>query len=83
MANRPRHPDQDIERAIQYAEIHGWRVVISGGHAWGRLFCPANVRGACIVSVWSTPRNAVKHARQIRKRVDRCPHDIESIEEEN
>ncbi len=38
---------------------------MSGGHAWGRLFCPHSAREGCIASVWSTPRNAENHARQI------------------
>ena len=71
---RSRHPDQHIERAIQYAESLGWRVALSNGHAWGRLFCPYASRGGCIVSVWSTPRVAENHARQIRSKVDSCQH---------
>lgn len=70
---RSRHPDQHIERAIQYAEALGWRVALSNGHAWGRLLCPQASRGGCIVSVWSAPRVAEHHARQIRNRVDACP----------
>lgn len=71
---RPRHPDSMIEDAIQYAENLGWKAVISNGHAWGRIFCPQSSRSGCIVSVWSTPRVPYNHARQIRKRVDTCPH---------
>ena len=40
----------------------------------GRLLCPHASRGGCIVSVWSTPRVAENHARQIRSKVDSCPH---------
>ena len=49
--SRWRHPDQHIERAIQYAESLGWRVVSSNGHAWGRLLCPHSTREGCIISV--------------------------------
>ena len=38
--SRSRHPDPDIEDAVRYAETAGWRVRMSKGHAWGRLFCP-------------------------------------------
>jgi hypothetical protein len=66
---RSRHPDQHIERAIQYAEALGWRVALSNGHAWGRLFCPHASRGGCIVSVWSTPaRTAIIPGRATRNR---------------
>jgi len=72
--SRSRHPDQHIERAIQYAESLGWRVVSSNGHAWGRLFCPRSTREGCIISIWSTPRVGENHARHIRNKVDSCPH---------
>lgn len=64
---------------MKYAEGLGWRVTLSNGHAWGRLFCPAAVRGGCIISVWSTPKSADNHARQICSRVDSCPHRAEDV----
>jgi hypothetical protein len=72
--SRPRHPKPSIEKAVQYAEQQGWRVELSNGHAWGRLYCPFSSREGCIVSVWSTPKNPDSHARHIRKYVDACPH---------
>ena len=71
---RSRHPKPAIEKAVRYVEQLGWRVELSGGHAWGRLYCPMSTREGCIVSVWSTPRVPENHARQIRKVVDACPH---------
>lgn len=79
---RPRHADQAIERALQYAEGLGWRVKLTKkGHAWGRLYCPFSSRSGCIVSIWSTPRSADNHARHIRNRVDACPHRSEEDDE--
>ena len=75
---RPRHPDKHIEKAISYAESLGWRVEISEGHAWGRLFCPLSTREGCIVSVWSTPKNPENHARHIGREVDLCNHGHQS-----
>lgn len=77
--SRPRHAKQEIEDAIQYAERHGWRYQASGksSHAWGRLLCPESSRAGCHMSVWSTPRNPMNHARQIRRLVDACQHDLE------
>jgi hypothetical protein len=72
--SRPRHPNKHIEKAVSYAESLGWRVEISGGYAWGRLFCPQATQKGCIVSVWSTPRVPENHARHIRREVDSCPH---------
>jgi hypothetical protein len=71
---RPKHPDKDVEAAVAYAETKGWDYVPSNGHAWGRLFCKHSARGGCILSVWSTPKSTYDHARQIRRRVDVCPH---------
>ena len=73
---RPRHPDKHIERAIQSAERLGWTVEISGGHAWGRLFCPLHSREGCIVVVYSTPRVPENHARHIQREIDLCPHKV-------
>lgn len=79
-----RHPDKHIHAAVKYALSQGWRLELSSGHAWGRLFCPAGTRGACIICVWSTPKSPENHARQIRREVDKCPHGaVERVEEED
>jgi hypothetical protein len=80
--SRPRHPNKHIESAIQYAEAQGWRVQLSNGHAWGRLFCPHSTREGCIISVWSTPRNPENHARHIRREIDLCPHGPDETNQE-
>ena len=73
--SRPRHPDKDIERAVQYAESLDWSVRMSKkGHAWGYLYCPQSTREGCKVGVYSTPRNPGNHARQILREIDLCPH---------
>ena len=74
---RPRHPNKHIEAAVRYAERLGWRVEISQGHAWGHLLCPRQGREGHIVPVWSTPRSPENHARQLRRRIDSCPHGQE------
>ncbi|HVB18472.1 MAG TPA: hypothetical protein VNF04_18220 [Stellaceae bacterium] len=71
---RPVHPDKDVEAAVRFAESKGWRYVHSSGHPWGRLFCPGGLRGACIISVNSTPRSGANHAKRIRRKVAACPH---------
>ncbi|MEX2523715.1 MAG: hypothetical protein WD750_02050 [Gammaproteobacteria bacterium] len=83
---RRRHPNKEIEEALAWAEGRGWRIEMAGGHAWGRLYCPWNDPECrcgefCIVSVWSTPRNPVAHARQIRRVVDHCTGAPSSKEE--
>jgi len=91
---RRRHPNKEIEAALQLAESHGWRVVPGGSHAWGRIYCPAasadcRCGAFCITSVWSTPRNPDTHARFLNRVVTRCvgaasvrdaPPDVEEFE---
>jgi hypothetical protein len=89
--SRQSHPHKDIENALKYAEEHGWRIEVGGGHCWGKIYCPYNdkeCRGGifCISSVWSTPRNPGNHAKQIKRVVDNCtvnknPNDLCEEEE--
>lgn len=72
MGSRPRHPNKDIEAAVQKAEAEGWQVSITNGHAWARLRCPKHDRSGCQISVWSTPRNSVNHARDIIRAINKC-----------
>jgi len=74
-----KHPKKDIQAAIHYAKQRGWLVKVASGkgHAWGKMYCPYNSKECrcgefCIASIWSTPRNTVSHARQIRRVVDNC-----------
>jgi hypothetical protein len=83
MAGRSRHPDKDIEAAVAYAEEQGWTWFKVKGHAWGKLYCPHHDRDGCTIFVWSTPRSAGHHANQIRREVDRCPHQEEEGNDEN
>ncbi len=74
---RSRHPCKEIEAALRYAELHGWRVEQGGSHAWGQIYCPFNSRDCrcgdfCRVSIWSTPRSPENHAKAIRRVVAHC-----------
>jgi hypothetical protein len=89
---RNTHPKPEIESALKYVEQCGWQVDVGGSHAWGRIYCPYNdkeCRGGnfCIASIWSTPKNAGNHAKQIRRVADNCTkhnnaYDDPSTEEE-
>lgn len=76
MSSRPRHPDKDIEAAIQHLETLGWtyRNVGKSSHAWGRMLCPQHDSTGCQVSVWSTPKVPAMHARQLMGHGKRCAH---------
>ncbi|MCA1685921.1 MAG: hypothetical protein LC745_08015 [Planctomycetia bacterium] len=71
---RPRHPNKEIEDAIQLAEGHGWRVVVGGSHVWGILYCPEDSRDGHRFPVYSTPRVPFAHAKDLRRAVNRCRH---------
>ena len=72
---RGRHPKKEIEAALRDAEARGWAVAIAAtAHRWGVMTCPEESRAGCRSSIWSTPRNAGNHARQIRQALNRCPH---------
>ena len=75
--SRRSHPKSEIEAALAYAEQNGWSVDLGGAHAWGKIYCPYNDKECrcgifCITSIWSTPKNAGNHAKQIRRVVDNC-----------
>ncbi len=74
---RKKHSKKEIENALVYAEAQGWRVEVGGSHAWGKIYCPFNDKQChcgdfCVSSIWSTPKNATNHAKQIRRVVDNC-----------
>ena len=74
---RPRHPNKDIEEAVQYAESRGWTFVRQGSHGWGVFHCPRRGRDGCRFTVESTPRVPRNHADRLRKAVDACEHQAE------
>lgn len=72
---RRRHPRGEIEDVLRYAEEQGWEVrPTTSGHRWGVVLCREHTREGCQVSIWSTPRNTGNHARDLRRAMDRCPH---------
>lgn len=76
MARTP-HPKPEIEKALKHAEHEGWLIEVGASHAWGRMYCPYNDDACrcgefCIASIWSTPKSAGNHAKQILRVVDNC-----------
>jgi len=71
-----KHPHKHIQAAIDYALAKGWVWVAPGhsAHCFCRLRCgsPENQHQAHQLSVWSTPRSAENHAKQIKHKVDHC-----------
>ena len=77
---RARHPKKDVEGALVEAEAAGWRITpTSSGHRWDIMDCGEEKRVRCQASIWSTPRNPVDHAKQLRRLIGRCPHGHEAV----
>jgi len=74
---RTRHPKKEVEAALQGLEESGdWSVttVHGKGHRWGVARCRFR-HHECQIGIWSTPRNAGDHAKQIRRAAARCPRE--------
>lgn len=79
MSTRKRHPNKEIEAAIQHAEANGWDVQMAPGHAFAVMRCPQNDAECrcgefCQTSIWSTPKNPEGLARKLRRIVNKCIH---------
>jgi len=80
---RPKHPSKEIEASVSYAEDQGWSWTKVKGHAWGKLQCAYHDREGCTLFVWSTPKSPENHAKQLRRQIDRCPHQEEEKKDED
>lgn len=74
---RKQHPKKEVEAALQHAEANNWTVEVGGAHAWGKMYCPYNdvecrCGEFCITSIWSTPKSAGNHAKQLIRVVNNC-----------
>lgn len=48
--SRPSHAKKEVEQALKHAELQGWRVVVGGGHCWGKMYCPLTTPIAVVQS---------------------------------
>lgn len=71
-----KHPNKHIQAAIDYALACGWILIPAGhsAHCFCRLRCgdPQEKHRDHAMSVWSTPKVPLHHARLIIKNTDRC-----------
>jgi hypothetical protein len=72
MAQKDRHPDKDIRKAIRDARHAGWTVekATGAGHRWGTVSCGHG----CAVALASTPRRPGDIAKRVREAVEHCEH---------
>ncbi|GAB3906201.1 hypothetical protein GCM10029964_102600 [Kibdelosporangium lantanae] len=72
MISSGRHPKKEIAEALRLATGEGLLVERVGrGHRWGEVRCEQCRAHA---TVWSTPRNAGTHAKQIVQFVEEHAH---------
>ncbi len=71
------HSKKQVRDALDEADAADFGIRTSAGHRWGCVEC-----GKCgqTFSVWSTPRNADDHAKQIRRFIKKHSHDDEAGE---
>jgi hypothetical protein len=81
------HPKKDVQYTLKYARDNGFVIEeIHKGYRWGQIRCP--VCGP-IRPIASTPRSPSGHAKDLRRRVDRClaqhgrPDQCEITEEQS
>lgn len=72
-----KHPNKHIKEAIEFALANGWEFVEAGksAHAFCRWRCRYG-HSEHQMSVWSTPKNAENHAKQILRKVQQCQGDM-------
>ena len=70
------HSKKQVRAALDEADAAGFDVhdTSSHGHSWGYIQCTADKQR---MSVWSTPRDADVHAKQIRQFLTRHSHPKE------
>lgn len=68
------HPNKEINKAIEYALEKGWRFEKGGSHCYGFLNCPHTQRGGCCPGVQSTPKSPRDHAKDLIRKINKCPH---------
>ena len=85
---RKRHPNKEIESAIQFAEENDWTIKSAGksAHAFAILRCPHNdlmcrCGRFCQASIWRTPKRPENDAKKIRKAVENCIHQTKQDNE--
>jgi biotin operon repressor len=37
-----KHPNKDVNKAVQHAREKGWTIKAASGHAWAIIRCPKN-----------------------------------------
>jgi hypothetical protein len=69
MVKRRSHPNKEIERALREAEAAGLVVSDAVGHGHSTHVISGDQPHP--FRVWSTPKNAENHAKQIRRHIRR------------
>ena len=69
-----KHPNKEIQKALDYAVANGWMIVKAGdsAHAFCRIKCGIAGHTEHMHSIWSTPKNPENFAKSIIRSVKKC-----------
>jgi hypothetical protein len=70
----PSHPNQSWRDALREARAAGWYLLTFTGKNWGSVRCGPDGAGSCSVLIFTTGRSTENVARDLPKRIRRCPH---------
>lgn len=72
----PEHSKQHFRDALKHARNAGWSFYEFEGHCFGRVVCDPDLpkEDRCEYLVFSTGKALESAARELKSRVDRCPH---------
>lgn len=72
----PEHSKQHFRDALKHARSAGWSFRKFEGHSFGRVVCDRELpnEDRCEYLVFSTGKSSEASARELKSRVDRCPH---------
>lgn len=68
----PKHTDDWWNEVLDAARTRGWSLARHSDHSWGSLNCPADE--CYIPPIFSTGKGAESVAKNLLKKVKRCPH---------
>lgn len=73
-----KHSHKEIQAAIDHAVANGWITVECRGHAHAfcKIRCGIPGHTEHMHSIWSTPKNPERFAKQIIRAVEKCQPQI-------
>lgn len=70
----PAHPHAAWRASLEEARRQGWHLRVHSAHTFGTVHCRRGDDASCKVLIFTTGRATENVARQLAKKVSRCPH---------